>query len=116
MRRTASLILVGDDRLVKSLELYVLMPIRTRLTTVMKLQPMSEQETRLFIENRLKNGDAPPDLFAKEAIEILAAYTRGNRRKIMNVATMALEEAYYRQEKSITAETLYDAEWFNESE
>ncbi len=112
----ASLILVGDDRLVKSLELYVLMPIRTRLTTVMKLQPMSEQETRLFIENRLKNGDVPPDLFAKEAIEILAAYTRGNRRKIMNVATMALEEAYYRQEKSITAETLYDAEWFNESE
>ncbi len=112
----ASLILVGDDRLVKSLELYVLMPIRTRLTTVMKLQPMSEQETRLFIENRLKNGEAPPDLFAKEAIEILAAYTRGNRRKIMNAATMALEEAYYRQEKSITAETLYDAEWFNESE
>ncbi len=112
----ASLILVGDDRLVKSLELYVLMPIRTRLTTVMKLQPMSEQQTRLFIENRLKNGDAPPDLFAKEAIEILAAYTRGNRRKIMNAATMALEEAYYRQEKSITAETLYDAEWFNESE
>lgn len=29
---------------------------------------------------------------------------------------MALEEAYYRQEKTITAETLYDAEWFNESE
>jgi hypothetical protein len=34
----------------------------------------------------------------------------------MNIATMALEEAYYRQEKTITAETLYDAEWFNESE
>ncbi len=55
-------------------------------------------------------------LFADEAIEILAAHARGNRRNIMNIATMALEEAYYRQEKTITAETLYEAEWFNESE
>lgn len=112
----ASLILVGDEVLVKRLELYTLLPIRSRLTTVMKLQPMNEQETRLFIENRLKNGEAPPDLFADEVIEILAAHTRGNRRNIMNIATMALEEAYYRQEKTITAETLYDADWFNESE
>ena len=112
----ASLILVGDDVLVKRLELYTLLPIRSRLTTVMKLQPMNEQETRLFIENRLKNGEAPPNLFADETIEIIAAHTRGNRRNIMNVATMALEEAYYRQEKTITAEILYDADWFNESE
>ena len=112
----ASLILVGDEVLIKRLELYTLLPVRSRLTTVMKLQPMNEQETRCFIENRLKNGEAPPDLFADEAIEILAAHTRGNRRNIMNIATMALEEAYYRQEKTITAETLYDADWFNESE
>ncbi|WP_028582131.1 ExeA family protein [Desulfogranum japonicum] len=111
----ASLILVGDDTLAKRLELYTLVPIRTRLTTVMKLQPMDEQETRIFIEKRLENGGATQDLFAKEAIEIIAAYTGGNRRNIMNIATMALEEAYYRQEKTITAETLYDAEWFNES-
>lgn len=112
----ASLILVGDEVLMKKLELYALSPIRARLTTIMKLQPMNEQDTRLFIENRLQNGEAPPDLFADEAIDILAAHARGNRRNIMNIATMALEEAYYRQEKTITAETLYDAEWFNESE
>jgi hypothetical protein len=29
---------------------------------------------------------------------------------------MALEEAYYHEEKNITAETLYNSEWFNESE
>ena len=112
----ASLILVGDAVLMKKLELYALLPIRARLTTIMKLQPMNEQDTRLFIKNRLENGEAPPDLFADEAIDILAAHARGNRRNIMNIATMALEEAYYRQEKTITAETLYDAEWFNESE
>jgi type II secretory pathway predicted ATPase ExeA len=77
---------------------------------------MNELETRLFIEHRLKNADAPPDLFDKDAIEIIAAFTRGNRRTLMNTATMALEEAYYHEEKTITAETLYNSEWFNESE
>lgn len=112
----ASLIVVGDDILAKRLDLYALLSIRSRLTTVMKLQPMNDEETKRFIENRLKNGEAPPDIFADEALEILAAHTRGNRRTVMNVATMALEEAYYRQEKTITAETLYDSDWFNESE
>lgn len=71
----ASLILVGDEVLVKKMELYALQPIRARLTTIMKLHPMNDQETCLFIANRLKNGEAPPDLFTDEAIEILAAHT-----------------------------------------
>jgi hypothetical protein len=44
----------------------------------MKLQLMNEQETKLFIENRLKNGEALADLFAEEAVAITAAYIRGN--------------------------------------
>lgn len=112
----ASLILVGDELLTKRLELYALLPIRARLTTVMKLQPMNEYETRLFIETRLKNGGAPPDLFEDDVIEIIAAHTRGNRRNVMNMATMTLEEAYYREEKTVTAGIIYNSDWFNESE
>lgn len=112
----ASLLLVGDDVLAKKLDLYALLPIRARLTTIMKLHPMNEKETRLFIESRLKNAGAPPDLVEMEAVDVIAAHTRGNRRNIMNIATMALEEAYSREEKTITAETIYNAEWFNESE
>jgi len=112
----ASLILVGDELLAKRLELYALLPIRARLTTVMKLQPMNEYETRLFLENRLTNGGAPPDLFEDDVIEIIAAHTRGNRRNVMNMATMALEEAYYNEEKTVTAGIIYNSDWFNESE
>ena len=112
----ASLILAGDELLAKRLELYTLLPIRARLTTVMKLQPMNEYETRLFIESRLKNGGAPPDLFEDDVIEIIAAHTRGNRRNVMNMATMTLEEAYYREEKTVTSGIIYNSDWFNESE
>ena len=41
---------------------------------------MNEYETRLFIEHRLKNGECTSGLFDNDAIEIIAAYTRGNRR------------------------------------
>lgn len=112
----ASLLLVGDESMAKRLELYALLPIRARLTTIMKLHPMNEHETRLFIESRLKNGNAPPGLFEDDVIEIIGAYTRGNRRNVMNMATMALEEAYYKEEKTVNAETIYNADWFNESE
>ncbi len=112
----ASLILVGDENLSKCLDLYAMIPIRSRLTGIMKLSPLNEHETREFIQSRLDNAEAPKDLFDKDAIELIAAHTRGNRRDIMNISTLALEEAYYRQEKTITAETLYDSGWFNESE
>jgi len=112
----ASLILVGDELLAKKMELYVMQPIRARLTTILKLTPMNEFETRLFLESRLENAEAPADLFSDNAIEIIAAFTRGNRRSVMNTATMALEEAYYHEMKTITAETLYNSDWFNESE
>jgi len=112
----ASLILAGDELLAKRLELYGLLPVRARLTTVMKLHPMNEHETRLFIENRLKNGGAPPDLFEDDVIDIIAAHAMGNRRSVMNTATMALEEAYYMEEKTVTSERIYNSDWFNESE
>ncbi len=100
----------------KRLDLHILGPIRSRLTGIIKTLYMNEFESRLFIEHRLKNAAAPPDLFDKEAIEIITACTRGNRRTLMNTATMALEEAYYHEEKTITAGTFYNSEWFNESE
>jgi len=111
----ASLILVGDELLAKRLSLHVLTSIRNRLTCIMKLMAMNEHETCRFIESRLKNAQAPQSLFDKDALEIIVAHTRGNRRAIMNAATMAIEEAYFNQEKTITAERLYSSEWFNES-
>ncbi len=112
----ASLILVGDDNLGKQLDLYAMAPIRTRLTGIMKIATMNEYETRQFIQSRLKNAQAPEDLFTNEAIDLITGFTRGNRRGVMNTATVALEDAYYHNEKNVTAEVIYNSDWFNESE
>jgi len=34
----------------------------------------------------------------------------------MNMATMALEEAYHNEEQTVTAGIIYSSDWFNESE
>ncbi|TYT74261.1 ExeA family protein [Desulfobotulus mexicanus] len=112
----ASLILVGDENLAKRLELSSMLPIRSRLTGIMSMRPMDEIDTRHFIQKRLESAGAPPDLFGSEAMDLIAASTRGNRRAVMNMATMALEEAYIREEKTISAELFYGADWFNRSE
>ena len=112
----SSLILVGDENFTRQLELHTMSPIRSRLTGIMKINLMNEHETRQFILNRLKNAQAPADLFEQEAIELVAGYTRGNRRGVMNTATVALEEAYYHNAKSVTADIFYNSDWFNESE
>lgn len=112
----ASLLMVGDETLTKRLDLHILAPIRSRLTGIIKSHLLNEFESRLLLEHRLKNAAAPDKLFDEDALDIITAYSRGNRRGLMNNATMALEEAYYHEQKTITAELLYNSEWFNESE
>ncbi len=103
---TASLILVGDEILAKKMELAVMTPIRTRLTVIFRMQPLGEQETDHFIASRLENAKAPKDLFEPDALPLIAAYCRGNRRNIMNTATLLIDEAFYRKEKTIGSQLL----------
>ena len=109
----ASLIIVGDKTLAKLLDLDVMTPIRTRMTVVLKMQPLTEQETNGFISHRLLNAKAPKDLFEPDALALISSHCRGNRRVIMNKATMLLEEAYDRNEKTVAAELIVDSDLFD---
>jgi type II secretory pathway predicted ATPase ExeA len=100
----AALILVGQPVLKKMLELDIFAPVRTRLAYIHRMQKLSIEEAKDFIRFRLKIAEAAPDLFHEEALDCIAADTAGNRRNIMNLATLCLEEAARRQEKVITAD------------
>ena len=97
----ASIILVGDHMLEKQLQMVVMHPVKTRLTSIFCLEPLDEQESEAFIRFRLESASAPKDLFEKEAIGLIAAHCRGNRRMMMNTATQLLNEALFRNEKTI---------------
>ena len=102
----ASLILVGDEILANTLKLHALTPVRTRLTGTFAMAQLDEAESRDFIAFRLEQAKAPPNLFETDAIDMITSHCRGNRRQIMNVATLLLDEAYHRQEKTVGSQLI----------
>jgi general secretion pathway protein A len=102
----AGLILVGQPVLRKTLELDVYAPVKTRLAFLFQMPRLSIDDAKQFINFRLEIAEADPHLFDDEAINCLAADAKGNRRILMNLAALALEEAARRSEKVVTAEII----------
>lgn len=100
----AALILVGQPVLRKMLELDVYAPVKTRLTCLFHMPTFTIDDAKEFIAFRLELAEAPAGLFDGEALECLAADANGNRRILMNLAALALEEAARRNDKVVTAE------------
>lgn len=106
----AAIVLIGDDTLRQRLALNVMAPVASRLTTIFRLDALEEKDAMAFMAFRLKQAKAPEHLFEPAAMEMIAAHCRGNRRHIVNCATLLLEEAYFRNEKTVSPQTLLECE------
>ena len=100
----AALLLIGQPVLKKMLELDIFAPVRTRLACFLSMPKMSIDDAKEFIGFRLTLAEADPGIFDADAITCLAADSKGNRRMLMNMAALCLEEAARRNDKVITAE------------
>lgn len=100
----AAMVLVGQPVLKKMLELDIFSPVKTRLTCLFAMPKLTLEETKEFIAFRLDLAKADPSLFDADAIECLATDAKGNRRLLMNLAALCLEEAARRRDKVVTAE------------
>lgn len=104
----ATLILVGQPVLKKMLELDIYTPVRTRLACLFQMPRLSIDEAKEFVKFRLHIAQADENLFEQQALECIAADSNGNRRVLMNIATLCMEEAARRNEKVITADIVND--------
>ncbi len=111
----ASIILVGDESLTKRLQLHIMAPVRTRMTGIFSMEGLDEKETDLFVAYRLEAAKAPKDLFDSDALSLMSSHCRGNRRQIMNVGTLLLDEAYFRQEKTIGPHLILECDLIDQS-
>jgi len=112
----AAFILVGDETLEKKLQLQIMTPVKTRLTGLFNMNTLNDKESHEFIHFRLSNAGAQKDLFDQDALSLISSHCRGNRRKIMNMGTLLLAEAFYRQEKTISAELIFNCSQIEISE
>jgi general secretion pathway protein A len=108
--QAASVVLIGDETLRHRLSLASMAPVASRLTATFMLDPLTDSESEKFIAHRLEQAKAQKELIEKEALTLIAAHCRGNRRLIMNTATLLLDEAYFRQEKTISVQTTLECE------
>jgi general secretion pathway protein A len=100
----AAVVLVGQPVLKKMLELDIFSPVRTRLTCLFSMPKLSIDDAKEFIAFRLEQAQADPALFDRDALDCLATDAKGNRRLLMNLAALCLEEAARRSDKVVTAE------------
>ena len=106
----ASIVFVGDDTLLHRLQMAAMTPVRSRLTAIFKMDPLNDKDSENFIVHRIQQAKAPKDLFEPDAVSLIAAHCRGNRRQIMNTATLLLDEAYFRQENTVNAQTMLECD------
>lgn len=101
---SATLILAGHPVLKKMLELDIFAAVRTRLTCRFQLPKLDIEEAKEFIQFRLQAAEASQNLFHDQALDTIAADSNGNRRILMNLAALCLEETARRKEKVVTAD------------
>ncbi len=78
-------------------------------------KPLDEAETHTFFHRHLERVQAPKDLLENEAIMMMAAKTRGNRRELLNVAAVLLTEAMFRNEKTIGPQLVISSEFWRKT-
>lgn len=100
----AALLLIGQPQLKRKLELDIFAPVRTRLACMLRIPTLTIEEAKEFIAFRLNIAEADPNLFDQQAMECLAVDAKGNRRMLMNMGALCLEEAARRKENVITSE------------
>lgn len=101
----AAILLVGLPVLRKKLELDIYASVRTRLSSIFTLPKLSIDNAVNFLRYRLSLV-AATTIFTDDALQCLAADAKGNRRTLMNLATLCLEEAAFRNEKIISPEVV----------
>jgi type II secretory pathway predicted ATPase ExeA len=77
------------------------------------MEPLNEMETERFIAYRCEKAKAPKDLVEPDAMTLMAAHCRGNRREIMNTGTVLLDEAFYRKERTISSQLMTGCDLFS---
>ena len=79
------------------------------------MEGLDEKETEQFLTYRLEAAKASVDLFDNETFSLMGSHCRGNRRQLMNIGTLLLDEAYFRQEKTIGSHLILECDLIDQS-
>jgi general secretion pathway protein A len=105
------ILLVGQPELDNQLDSFELRQLKQRVAIRCHLEPLSEDETRLYIERRLRLAGASSSagtIFPTDAVRAIYRYSSGTPRLVNSICEQALVAAYALQLPSIPVEIIDD--------
>lgn len=82
---------------------------RQRIGMQYSLGALSAEETPLYIDHRIQVAGGDPGIFDDKSKELIHFFAKGIPRKINNLASSCLLEAFSREKRKITADVVKDA-------
>src|SRR6266403_84395 len=103
-------VLSGHPQLAEKLASPQLIQLRQRVSIIARLEPFDGEETRLYIDHRLRVAgyDFARPLFTPSALDLITGSTRGVPRNINNVCFHALSLGYVNRQQTIDVDIIQE--------
>lgn len=101
-----SVIFLGQPELRQRLSHPVYEPLRQRIGLQFNVGPLSEDETRAYVQHRIRSAGGEGRIFDDAALKEIFHCSGGVPRRINQLAALALLEAFGREQYRIGAETI----------
>jgi general secretion pathway protein A len=102
-QKLLQIILIGQPELRELLDRPEMRQIAQRITGRYHLEPLRKNDTRAYVNHRLRVAGAQSDVFTKSAINALYRHSRGIPRLINIIADRALLAGYTQDRRTIDA-------------
>jgi type II secretory pathway predicted ATPase ExeA len=103
------LIMAGQPQIRNKLVINACYPLKQRIRLKYAMQGLSNDETSLYIEHRMKDAGAPDGVFSAEALSAVHAASNGFPRNINNLAAHSLMFAAAQGIRVIDQDVVYQA-------
>ncbi len=103
-------VLSGHPQLAEKLASPQLIQLRQRVSIIARLEPFDAEETRLYIDHRLRVAgyEFASPMFTPLAIDLIADYSRGVPRNINNVCFNALSLGFVKKQQPIDVDVIHE--------
>lgn len=107
-QRILSIMLVGQTELKPMIESPQSRSLHQRVTLFCEMQALSEKETPLYVEYRLKVSGLREQLFTSRAMQTIHAFSQGNPRLINILCDRAMRIGFMKKHKKIDADIVIE--------
>lgn len=104
-----SIIFIGQSEILKKLRMHACLPFKQRISIFINAKALSLNETKNYVEFRLKAAGSSQPLFDESCYPKLFQYSEGIYRMIDQICSQALLEAFLAKKTIVTADFIEKA-------